>query len=412
MQEDFHYYATYSAAYLAGYSHEESLAIAYSAQFVDCCSRTLLDKLNGPKSAATTQTSIELAESDGLITTRQDMTRIWASFHFLPGKLDEKYPKRRSHRWLEKYRMICDPNNPLVYDTVMLAKRGGLEACGLAMHVLADTWAHRYFAGTPSLVINNATDFYEIYTEHDEQKERKISFNHNPKSPDDPELRRYTNSLYQSSETSIMNLGHGRAGHLPDYSFIRYRFLPAWGEYEYISKDNPTDYYHAFCQLVYAMKFLIGTYPYFETDRYDWAGVSPYKDKIMAILEKRQISANEDWKAFGESLSGHEIEDFRLSKYQKEYLEADKDSKDETFLGRFFLAALAQKSMVTNKIFISKSRLAGFSIDFDKSGLRGIQDFWKLSEIRNKNIGQEDVISSGQNADDLPDTMQKKDRRI
>ncbi len=42
MQKDFHYYATYCAACLAGYSHEESLVICYSAQFVDLCSRTLL----------------------------------------------------------------------------------------------------------------------------------------------------------------------------------------------------------------------------------------------------------------------------------------------------------------------------------------------------------------------------------
>ena len=45
MQEDFHYYATYCAAYIAGYSHEESLEIAYSAQFVDCCTVTLLKKI-------------------------------------------------------------------------------------------------------------------------------------------------------------------------------------------------------------------------------------------------------------------------------------------------------------------------------------------------------------------------------
>ena len=55
MQEDFHYYATYCAAYIAGYSHEESFEIAYSAQFVDCCSATLLKKNHAPLSAATTQ---------------------------------------------------------------------------------------------------------------------------------------------------------------------------------------------------------------------------------------------------------------------------------------------------------------------------------------------------------------------
>ena len=55
MQIDFHYYATYSAAILAGYSREESQDIAYSAQFVDCCTRTLLSTVEGPSAAATTQ---------------------------------------------------------------------------------------------------------------------------------------------------------------------------------------------------------------------------------------------------------------------------------------------------------------------------------------------------------------------
>ena len=83
MQEDFHYYATYCAAYIAGYSNEESLDIAYSAQFVDVCSRTLLAKIKGPSDAATTQLQLELMDA---VTDRvglQDITRIWASFHFL-----------------------------------------------------------------------------------------------------------------------------------------------------------------------------------------------------------------------------------------------------------------------------------------------------------------------------------------
>jgi len=49
MQKDFHYYAAYCAAYIAGYSHEESLDIAYCDQFVDLCSVTLLQKLHAPR---------------------------------------------------------------------------------------------------------------------------------------------------------------------------------------------------------------------------------------------------------------------------------------------------------------------------------------------------------------------------
>lgn len=380
MQKDFHYYATYCAAYLAGYSHEESLDVCYSAQFVDLCSRTLLSRLKAPLSAATTQLQLELMDARTDPVGLQDITRIWASFHFLPRDLYAER-KRCSRRYLSKYRLICGPNGDLLVDTVKLAGGASLQAVGVAMHILADTWAHRCFAGTPSLVINNTNEyFYELIPDGDGLTERPVTFRHNPSAADDIDAGAYTNSIYQVSEHSIMNLGHGRAGHLPDYSFIRYKYLPAWGDYEEIVKDNPSDYEHAFRQMVYAMKYLRGSVGAFEKETYDTESVSPYEDEIRAILRKRQLDACEDWKAFGEKLSGREIADFDLEQYQEEYAQAPDARKNETFLGKFFLAALAQKSMVTNKIYRSGNLRAGFSVDFEKKGFRGIRDFRELVE--------------------------------
>ena len=386
MQKDFHYYATYCAAYIAGYSHGDSLAIGYSAQFVDCCSRSLITKLGGPKAASTTQLQLEMMDAKMDPVGLQDITRIWASFHFLPGDLYAE-KKRVSRIYRNKYRLICKPNGTLVKDTVELAKGRGLPAVGIAMHVLADTWAHQNFAGTPSLVINNTNfHFYELL-EGDQRRE--IVFRHNPSAPDNLEKSIYTNSLYQPKENTVMNLGHGRAGHLPDYSFIRYAYLPAWADYEEIIKDNPSDYYHAFCQMVYAMKYLRGVYPDFETETYDEKSVAPWECEIRRILAKRQLDACEDWKAFGRKLSGEEIPEFDLMQYQQEYREAAKQEKDDTFLGRFFLAALAQKSMVTNKIFTSGNLLAGFSVDYVKDGFGGIRDFAKLVELAERGTKHE-----------------------
>ena len=84
MQKDFHYYATYAAAIIAGYSHDESMEICYSAQFVDLCTRTYLKGINAPLSAATTQLQMELADARTDIIGLQDITRIWSAFHFLP----------------------------------------------------------------------------------------------------------------------------------------------------------------------------------------------------------------------------------------------------------------------------------------------------------------------------------------
>lgn len=244
MQIDFHYYATYSAAILAGYSHEEALAIGYSSITVDFCTKTLLTKLEAPRIAATSQSQMELMDAPTDVMGLQDITRIWSSFHFLPKDLYAEKEKC-SRKYLKKYRLICGPNGDLVKDTVENGKASGtLQGVGIAMHVLADTWAHMYFAGTPSLVINNTDDhFYEILPDGTEEH---ISFRHNPLAPDDAEKRIYTSSIYQSNENNIMNLGHGRVGHLPDYGYCVYKYLPSWGEYREFVKDNPSDYNKAY----------------------------------------------------------------------------------------------------------------------------------------------------------------------
>lgn len=358
MQKDFHYYATYAAANIAGYSHEEALDIAYSAQFVDLCSPTFLKMIKGPAYAATTQLQLELADARSDLIGIQQMTQIWASFHFLP--FDLYADVKGSKRYRNKYHLICDTNGDLLLKTVELAKGGSLQSIGIAMHVLADTWAHRYFAGTPSMVINNTNYyFFELLQAEGETSQRKITFRHSTSAEDDIENGVYINSVPQPDENAIMYLGHGRAGHLPDYSFIRYKYLPAWGDYEEIIKDNSSDYLHAFGQMIHALKYLHGDIDAFEKEQYEMETIAPWKEEIVQILEKRQLDASNDWKAFGERLSGREIDEFDFERYHDAYRSASGEDKDETFLGRFFLGALAQKYMVTDQIFQSNNRLAG-----------------------------------------------------
>ena len=73
MNKDFHCYATYCAAILAGYSHEESAVIGYSSQMVDLCTRTMLSKLHAPQSAATTQLQLELMDARTDIIGHKDL---------------------------------------------------------------------------------------------------------------------------------------------------------------------------------------------------------------------------------------------------------------------------------------------------------------------------------------------------
>ena len=179
-------------------------------------------------------------------------------------------------------------------------------------------------------------------------------------------------------KSSIMNLGHGRAGHLPDYSWARYRYMPAWGEYKEIIKDNPSDYMNAFCQMIYALRYLKGEEETFETGKYDREPIRQWEDEIKEILLKRQLKASKEWRQLGEKLSRCSIEGFDINKYQQEYMQAAEAEKDNTFLGEFVIAALEQKSMVTNRIFTSGNNLAGISVDFRIRGFSGIKDFYKL----------------------------------
>ncbi|MGI6221441.1 MAG: DUF6765 family protein [Coriobacteriales bacterium] len=378
MERSFHYYGTYCAALIAGYSPEESQELCYSAFLVDKCTRTFLKRIGGPQSAATTQLAVEMGSAPTDRMGLADITRIWASFHFLPADLYADVD-RGGRNYRNKYRLLCGPNGDLVADTVRLAQGKTLQAAGLAMHVLADTWAHRYFAGTPSFVMNNTNRFFVelVPTKDGSFIERPVKFGHNPAVPDDFDKGVYTNSIYQPSESTVMNLGHGRAGHLPDYCFMRYRYVPAWSDYREVLKDNPAEYYQAFCQMVYALKCLRGEDGPFEVDTYATDAVAPYEGEVRAILEKRQREAGaiEDWLAFGERLCGRAVDHFDLDTYVQEYLDAAPDAKDDTYLGKFILAALAQKGMVVNRIWYSGNPLAGRSIDYYDKGFAGIRDF-------------------------------------
>ena len=117
--------------------------------------------------------------------------------------------------------------------------------------------------------------------------------------------------------------------------------------------------------------------------------VRTWESEIRQILSTRQPDACAEWKAFGEKLSGQEIPEFDLVQYQQEYRQAEANSKDNTFLGQFFLAALAQKSMITNKIFRSKNYLAGFSVDYLEKGFSGIRDYKKLVELAERGVKHE-----------------------
>ncbi len=305
MDYAFHYYGTYCAAREAGFSSNDSWVIAHAAQFVDECSKDIL-KANGIDDAYPTfhKTSELMEMNSGFFGSPfpVEIPKVWTSFHFLPGNYTEENLYRvRFHN--EKYinnsvqpelfKLLCLPYSFMAgqivdkakecYNVASNVKVKKLTYIGIVMHVLADTFAHEYFVGTPSKAINEASWITEISTVS-ELKPYGLS--------NIRETKKVSSSYYvyspAFSETSVGWLGHGRVGTYPDIANKKYYYTPAWnGEAECI-KDNPLLHLCAFQQMVDAMKFILDSknvnkFDYkkeLSSDEYN----SDYNKKISAIL--------------------------------------------------------------------------------------------------------------------------------
>lgn len=264
MNKDFHYYGTYLAAIGAGFSAAEARKIAWAAQMTDDCTQSLLDSTRGSQHWAhrvvTCQSLLEMSASNmhsmsGVDSAELKKVRnIWMPFHFLPGNLAQVQKYTGETTWGTSvydpvrdgadFQCICLHNSDLVYrmvdDTCARCSTGGdaatadklLYLIGIRMHVLADTWAHEFFAGTPNYWVNEVEEIIQL----DGRSIRTGA------APDGV-------SYY-----SLFYLGHGQAGHYPDYGYIAYQFRPHWmRESSALIKNNPLLFLAAFCQMLDAM---------------------------------------------------------------------------------------------------------------------------------------------------------------
>ncbi len=330
MNLDFHYYGTYCAAMEAGYAKEEAKKIAYFAQFVDECTATLLEK-NGIKKGKdlyvpTVQSGDELAAigsnpkafTEGEIRT---IAKIWASFHFLPGNTtgtEVKYegPKKYGifDGWKygvkedKEFHLLCLPNSDLVVDMIECIREdvngigltNKLEHIGMAMHVLADTWAHYWFAGIPAWHINDAKG--TVYEHLEDGSKRSLRYTYDT-FKDNIEAGHYSCTPIGVRYNGIFYLGHGRMGHLPDYSFITYDYTPLWKSGDdtkstqgAVLKSNPKVFMSAYTQMVYALRCIKENEP-FQVDEY-YELEDGDRIAIRNILKTRKLDTSMEWKDY------------------------------------------------------------------------------------------------------------------
>lgn len=292
MNMDFHYYGTFCAARIAGFSAPEAEEIAWAAQMVDDCTESLLKDcgLTDGNYEATCEGTVENMLDDFKYwshdpdnTTLRKIRRIWMPFHFLPGNLDtdaHRMVYTGNKAWKPgnstgpdilhfdestdgtDFKCLCLHNSTLVQNMIDTTinmygqynsasqekKQFLLYLIGIRMHVMADTWAHEYFVGTPNYWIN---DVSEITLMNEDGID--ISKTRTPSAP----------SCY-----SIVYLGHGRLGHYPDCGLLHYKYRPRWVgvDSEVCEKDNVHVFLSAFCQMTDALQSIRVHQPFLRKD--------------------------------------------------------------------------------------------------------------------------------------------------
>lgn len=264
MNKDFHYEGTYAAAVIAGFTPQAAATIAWAAQTVDECTKENIDKFypvfnlwDPVYTCESVKEDIkkELSSilSDETSPTLQLIRSIWIPFHFLPGNISGHIhyngttPLKKS-RDMRDFLCLCEPNSDLVLQMIHRAvsvfyncnpdkKKEYLIMIGILMHVLADTWAHQYFSGTPNYFVNEVSEI---------QIQSPLPL------PKDFETGGTPASL---SNYSLSYLGHGRAGHFPDYGCMTYQYHPYWKDQgKIITKNGPEDFSCAFQQMEWALR--------------------------------------------------------------------------------------------------------------------------------------------------------------
>lgn len=262
MNKDFHYEGTYAAAVIAGFSHNDAAKIAWAAQTVDECTRSNIKehypkflKWNPVYTCESMKDNIwdEFSVlSDETSETLRNVRATWVPFHFLPGNTDgnAKYAgsakDNLKERDIRDFLCMCQPNSSLVLAMINKAsalfgrsnateRNSLLILLGILMHVLADTWAHQNFTGTPNAYINSISDFKPV--------------------PPVPEGYDSEHAGFGPTNYSILYLGHAQIGHNPDYGCLQYRYHPKWAaDQKLFYIDGPENFCSAFVQMEWALR--------------------------------------------------------------------------------------------------------------------------------------------------------------
>lgn len=142
-----------------------------------------------------------------------------------------------------------------------ILRRFKLILLGIRAHVIADTWAHQDFCG-----LNNVMNTYwDVNYDPTSWNPFKQGYGRQSINYDDGITSDWKNQVLSGAEAKVglisknleavpngtSYLGHGWMGHLPDFSFVKFRYKPCWADPSTaIERNNPQQYQLAWIELV------------------------------------------------------------------------------------------------------------------------------------------------------------------
>lgn len=209
MQLDFHHAVTYVVARLAGMAHSDAVIVAYSAQYVDDATNKGTVRFTDGTRFERIASAHEITQIEKNLFNALDFS-VWVPFHFLPGNNGAQAGQEGNIPKIQK--LLCQPDSPIANEMIqsMMGSKqapNALHRLGITIHVYADTWAHRRFAGIRNEVNQASSISYQNMDGGDAMLE-----------------------AVKAKVGAMLDLGHGGVGTAPDLPFLEWSYVDGFGK--------------------------------------------------------------------------------------------------------------------------------------------------------------------------------------
>lgn len=221
MQIDGHHTLTYVLARMVGFNHEESNIIGHSAQYVDDATNSGLVEFDNGAMFSRISSAHGVYDMKNHLNAHENHL-VWVPFHFLPGNDGKPAGENPKGSFINK--LVCKPESEVAYnmlDACMedVKKPYFLHRLGITMHVFADTFAHKGFAG----IIHNVNKVKNL-----------TSLNYDMD---------FIDHVKSKALSRKFPMGHGAALTFPDMPFLKWSYTNGLGEN--IERNNLDDFNQA-----------------------------------------------------------------------------------------------------------------------------------------------------------------------